>query len=97
MSTTESRDANATNGTVNGGDRVRVELRPHVDEISAYTDTYFNKTRDIVGKFGDTEVTYAVFMRRPVISAARLALDWLNRVAEARGTEFEIDLRFRSL
>ncbi|CAN0548918.1 unnamed protein product, partial [Laminaria digitata] len=70
------------------------ELRPRVDEITAYTDTYFNKTRDIVGKFGDTQVTYAMFMRRPVISAARLALDWLEDVAEARGTKFKIDLRF---
>lgn len=94
MSTTDSRNAKTADGTADADDRVRVELRPHVDEISAYTDTYFNKTRDIVGKFGDTQVTYAVFMRRPVISAARLALDWLNRVAEARGTEFEIDLRF---
>ncbi len=72
----------------------RGELRPRADEISEYTDTYFNKTRDIVGKFGDTQVTYAVFMRRPVISATRLALDWLDGVAEARGTKFEIDLRF---
>src|SRR3546814_4427418 len=32
-------------------------------------------------------------MRRPVISAPRLAVDWLKAVARARGTEFEIDLR----
>jgi nicotinate phosphoribosyltransferase len=37
-------------------------------------------------------VTYAVFLRRPVVSAPRLALDWLQAVAKARGTEFEIDL-----
>ncbi|MEK9708596.1 MAG: nicotinate phosphoribosyltransferase [Alphaproteobacteria bacterium] len=70
------------------------DLRPSVADISRYTDTYFNKTRDIVGKFGDTQVTYAVFMRRPVISAARLALEWLDGVAVARGTEFKVDLRF---
>jgi len=92
MSTTESR--NSKPAAAPQEKRQRVDLRPHVDEISAYTDTYFNKTREIVGKFGDTEVTYAVFMRRPVISAARLALDWLERVGEARGTTFEIDLRF---
>jgi len=67
---------------------------PRIDEITGLTDTYFNKTRAIVGKFGDTRVTYAVFMRRPVISAPRLALDWLNAVAEARNASFEIDLRF---
>ncbi|MGY8957577.1 MAG: nicotinate phosphoribosyltransferase [Alphaproteobacteria bacterium] len=92
MSTTESPDAKqksaerATSRTIG--------LRPQADEITAYTDTYFNKTRDIVSKFGDTPVTYAVFMRRPVISAARLAIDWLEGVAEARGTKFDIDLRF---
>jgi nicotinate phosphoribosyltransferase len=92
MSTTESQGSKT--GTETVAERVRAELRPRVDEITAYTDTYFNKTRDIVGKFGDTQVTYAVFMRRPVISAARLALDWLEDVAEARGTKFKIDLRF---
>ncbi|MEK9832831.1 MAG: nicotinate phosphoribosyltransferase, partial [Rhodospirillaceae bacterium] len=70
------------------------EPRPRVDEISSLTDTYFNKTRAIVGKFGDTHVTYAVFMRRPVIAAPRLALEWLEAVAAARGASFDIDLRF---
>ena len=60
--------------------------------IAAQTDAYFNRTRTIVGKFGDARVTYAVFLRRPVVSAPRLALDWLQAVAKARGTEFEIDL-----
>jgi nicotinate phosphoribosyltransferase len=68
--------------------------RPGVDEVASLTDTYFNKTREIVGKFGDTRVTYAVFMRRPVICAPRLALDWLEAIAKARGVEFDIDLRF---
>ena len=60
--------------------------------IAAQTDAYFNRTRTIVGKFGDNRVTYAVFLRRPVVSAPRLMLDWLQAVAKARGTEFEIDL-----
>ncbi len=89
MSTTESPDTKPAPQT-----RVKAELRPAVDQVSAYTDTYFNKTRDIVGKFGDTPVTYAVFMRRPVVSATRLAVDWLEGVAAARDTSFEIDLRF---
>lgn len=92
MSTTKSRDVEPE--VRSEKTTPRIELRPHTDEITAYTDTYFNKTRAIVGKFGDTPVTYAVFMRRPVISATRLALDWLESVAAARDTTFEIDLRF---
>ena len=48
----------------------------------------------MVEKFGDTRVTYAVFMRRPVISAPRLAIAWLNAMAKERKTEFQIDLRY---
>jgi nicotinate phosphoribosyltransferase len=60
--------------------------------IAARTDSYFNRTKAIVARFGDCRVTYAVFLRRPVISAPRLAVDWLKRVAEARGTAFDIEL-----
>jgi nicotinate phosphoribosyltransferase len=60
--------------------------------IAARTDTYFNRTKAIVAAHGDCRVTYAVFLRRPVISAPRLTLDWLNGVAEARGTRFDIEL-----
>jgi nicotinate phosphoribosyltransferase len=61
--------------------------------ISARTDSYFNRTKAIVRHFGDCRVTYAVFLRRPVISAPRLVLDWLAEVARARGTEFDADLQ----
>ncbi len=37
--------------------------------IHARTDSYFNRTREIVSHFGDAQVTYAFFIRRPVISA----------------------------
>jgi nicotinate phosphoribosyltransferase len=47
-----------------------------------------------VARFGDRPVTYAVFLRRPVISAPRLMLDWLDDVAAARDTRFDIDLRY---
>ena len=63
-----------------------------LDDIAARTDIYFNRTREIVERFGDSRVTYALFLRRPVISAPRLMLDWLERVAEARGTEFDVDV-----
>ena len=60
--------------------------------IAAHTDAYFNRTRAIVRKFGDAQVTYAVFLRRPVVSAPRLAVEWLEAIAAARGTAFDIDL-----
>ena len=35
-----------------------------------------------------------MFLRRPVISAPRPALDWLNQVAAERGTAFDIAVRY---
>jgi nicotinate phosphoribosyltransferase len=61
-------------------------------DIAARTDTYFNRTRAVVQRFGDRRVTYAVFLRRPVISAPRLMLDFLRRAAAARSTAFDIDV-----
>src|SRR5260370_26599453 len=64
--------------------------RPLDADIAARTDVYFNRTRRVVERFGDRRVTYAVFLRRPVISAPRLMLDWLARVATERGTVFDL-------
>lgn len=61
-------------------------------DITARTDAYFNRTKQVVCHFGDKRVTYAVFLRRPVISAPRLMLDWLRAVATARQTTFELDV-----
>ncbi len=60
--------------------------------VGRYTDKYFAKTRAIIERFGDCRVTYAVFMRRPVLCTPRLALEWLERVARAREAELEIEL-----
>tara|TARA_B100001250_G_scaffold393896_1_gene397156 strand:+ start:2165 stop:3346 length:1182 start_codon:yes stop_codon:yes gene_type:complete len=60
------------------------ELRPNPSQLPSVTDTYFLRTRDIVSSYGDTEVTYAIFMRRPVISALNLALDWLEQIVKER-------------
>lgn len=60
--------------------------------IADRTDVYFNRTRAIVEKFGDARVTYAVFLRRPVISAPRIAVEWLRAVEAERGTSFDIEL-----
>ncbi len=69
-------------------------MGPSDADLSQYTDKYFLRTKDIVRHFGDTDVTYAVFMRRPVIFTPKLAIDWLNRVAKERGVMFEIELCF---
>jgi len=61
-------------------------------DIAARSDTYFVRTRRIVERFGDKRVTYAVFLRRPVVSAPRLMLEWLEMVADARATRFELDV-----
>jgi len=68
---------------------------PAEADVSRLTDHYFTKTKAAVARFGDKRVTYAVFMRRPVVSAPRLALDWLRGIAAARGTEFDVDLRHK--
>jgi nicotinate phosphoribosyltransferase len=64
-------------------------------DIDARTDAYFNRTRAIVERFGDKRVTYAVFLRRPVISAPRLMTEWLESVASEQGVRFDIDLTHR--
>jgi nicotinate phosphoribosyltransferase len=61
-------------------------------DITARTDAYFNRTRAIVQKFGDRKVTYAVFLRRPVVSAPKLMVEWLEAVAEERAEKFDIEL-----
>src|ERR1700751_582998 len=60
--------------------------------VAAQTDSYFLKTKAIVGHFGDRPATYAVFMRRPVICTPRLALDFLETQAGKRSTRFAIEL-----
>lgn len=68
---------------------------PPVDRIDAWTDSYFVRTRQIVAQHGDCSVTYAIFMRRPVVYAARMAVSWLRRMCTARGVAVEIEELFR--
>ena len=63
-----------------------------LDDVAWRTDAYFNRTREVIARYGDTQVTYAVFLRRPVISAPRMMLDWLEQVAAARGVRFSFDV-----
>ena len=62
------------------------------DHVRDWADAYFNRTKETVARFGDVSVTYAVFMRRPVVTAPRLALEWLEATGRERGVEFDVDL-----
>src|SRR5262249_50970433 len=62
--------------------------------LAAHTDSYFLRSKSIVERFGDCQATYAVFLRRPVISTPRLALDFLETTAAERGTTVAIELRY---
>jgi nicotinate phosphoribosyltransferase len=66
-----------------------------LDDIERQTDAYFLRTREIVAKFGDVRATYVVFLRRPVVFAPKLALDWLRQSAAARGIDIDIELPHR--
>ena len=77
------------NGRVNGGPA------PGPDDIADLSDRYFLKSKAAVERFGDQTVTYAVFMRRPVIFTPKLAVDWLNSIAASRNTRFDIELRHK--
>lgn len=68
---------------------------PDSSEIERFTDHYFNRTKQVIGKFGDCRVTYAIFMRRPVVFAPRLALDWLEELGRSRGATAAVDLRYQ--
>jgi len=65
-----------------------------MDDLARRTDSYFLKTKAIVGRFGDREASYAVFMRRPVVSAPRFAVEFLEESAAARSTKFDIELNY---
>jgi nicotinate phosphoribosyltransferase len=69
-----------------------VSATPISDDITARTDAYFNRTRAIVSRFGDVTVTYAVFLRRPVICAPRLMLEWLRAAAAEQGFTVELNV-----
>lgn len=62
------------------------------DHHARRTDHYFLRTKEIVGRSGDAEVTYVVFMRRPVVFTPRLAVGFLEAMAAARGTAVRIEL-----
>ena len=46
--------------------------------VKDWTDKYFTRTADIIDRYGDAEVIYAVFIRRPCVMACDIAIDWIR-------------------
>ena len=80
--------------TAPGRHVVHATHNPVAADVSRWSDHYFTRTKEIVGRFGDKRVTYAVFMRRPVIFAPKLMLDWLKLIADERGVSYDIRLNY---
>lgn len=76
-------------------DMLTTTRHPTEATLSRYVDKYFSRTKECVRRFGDKRVTYAVFMRRPVTCAPRLAVEWIKTMAAARGTRVDIELTHR--
>jgi len=66
---------------------------PTAEDQPRLTDSYFLRTKAVVARKGDCEVTYAVFMRRPVLSAPRLALEWLEGILAGRKVSYRLELQ----
>jgi nicotinate phosphoribosyltransferase len=67
-------------------------MQPEPKDLPRLTDSYFLRTKEVVRRFGDKPVTYAVFMRRPVICTPRLMVEFLEVMAAERQTKFVIEL-----
>ncbi|HWE76727.1 MAG TPA: nicotinate phosphoribosyltransferase [Stellaceae bacterium] len=64
------------------------------DNVAQQTDVYFLRTQEIVRRFGDREATYALFLRRPVISTPKIMVDFIATAAKARKTKIDIQLNY---
>jgi nicotinate phosphoribosyltransferase len=64
------------------------------DNVDQQTDVYFLRTREIVHRFGDREATYAIFLRRPVVSAPKLMIDFVKATAKSRGLKIDLKLNY---
>ena len=59
--------------------------------LSAYSDSYFTRTRTIVERHKSADVTYAYFLRRPCLFAPRLAINWLQDYAQKH--DFSVNVK----
>ncbi|XAO72335.1 MAG: nicotinate phosphoribosyltransferase [Acetobacteraceae bacterium] len=64
-------------------------------DVPGWTDVYFNRTENIVVAQGDMQVTYAFFIRRPVLAALGPMLECLEKVTAEKGVKVDVALPFR--
>ena len=62
--------------------------------MSQWSDSYFGRSKQIVEQYGDVTVTQAVFMRRPVVFAPKMAFSWLKNVEAQSGHKIDIKAYF---
>lgn len=67
-------------------------MQSHSSNVSAWSDKYFSNTKTIIEHFGDTEVTYAFFLRRPVLSAVRLSTLYIEEQAQKAGQTIRVEV-----
>ena len=79
-----------TGGHARGAIGADMAARTIGEDIASRTDSYFTRTRKIVERFGDKPVVYAVFLRRPVLSAPKLMRDWIEAAAAERGIAIDV-------
>ena len=79
-----------TGGHARGAFGADMAARTIGEDIASRTDSYFTRTRKIVERFGDKPVVYAVFLRRPVLSAPKLMRDWIEAAAAERGIAIDV-------
>ena len=65
---------------------------PDIQSLTDWTDSYFTRTKEIVAQNNDIDVTYAIFMRRPIISAPKIAINWLENYVAKNTYNFKIEL-----
>jgi len=66
---------------------------PLPDQLPRLADSYFLRSKAVVEQHGDVTVTYAIFMRRPVLSAPNMAITWLEAMMAHRHQQVKIDIR----
>jgi nicotinate phosphoribosyltransferase len=76
------------------GERAAGAPVPSPADVARWTDRYFLKTKATIARFGDKTVTYALFMRRPVIFTPRLMVRWIEDVLAARGSTAAIEPKY---
>ena len=100
MSETDSdRTGSATLSAPTSAESLKAARTPvREDEIASRTDAYFRATKTLVENsvlgLRDEEVTYAIFLRRPILAACGVAIAWLNRVADERKVSIRVTQRY---